>query len=100
MKSNKIRTTTTMVIALSLTAMIPLTVYASNYAENAGKWVLDQAFWVILVIGIIGAGTAIVKRAYTAGVITAIAVGVVCYFCKNPEKLSSIGEQLSQTFFK
>lgn len=88
-------------MAITMSVMIPLTAFASsNYAENAGKWVLDQAFWVILVIGIIGAGTAIIKRAYTAGIITAVAVGVVCFFCKNPDKLSSIGEQLANTFFK
>lgn len=91
----------TVVMTMAISALIPLTAFAgNNYAENAGKWVLDQAFWVILVIGIIGAGMAIVKRAYTAGIITALAVGVVCFFCKNPDKLTSIGESLSNTFFK
>lgn len=86
---------------LGMTAILPLTVYASsNYAENAGRWVLEQAFWVILVMGIVTASLAIVKRAYVAGCITGIAVGVVCFFCKNPDKLSSIGEQLAQTFLK
>ena len=50
------------IATLGMTAMLPLTVYASsNYAENAGRWVLEQAFWVILVMGIVTASLATVS---------------------------------------
>lgn len=72
-----------------------MVVFASgNYGQNGANWVLDQIFWVALVVFIIGAAVMAAKK-QTIGVVTTILVGaVVCYFIKNPTTLSDIGEKI------
>lgn len=76
---------------------MPLVAFAGNYGENIGKWALDQAFWVILGIGVVTGGLAMLKRAWVGGTGIWIATGIICYLCKNPEKLASVGEQIGKT---
>lgn len=76
---------------------MPLVVFAGNYGENIGKWALDQAFWIILGIGVVIGGMAMLKRAWIAGVGVWVATGLIGFLCKNPEKLASIGEQIGNT---
>lgn len=70
----------------------------TNYGENAGKWVLDQLFWVAIVFVVIALIGCLSKRAYAGGVITVVVGGLVCYFIKNPTKISAIGNSLGSVF--
>lgn len=65
-----------------------------NFAENAGNWLLDQLFWIGLIVLAIALLGCFAKKNYTGAVITGIAGAVILYFVSNPQKLYTIGEQL------
>ena len=67
---------------------------SGNYGQNGANWMLDQIFWVALVVGAV----VMAAKKNTIGVVTTIIVGaVVCYFIKNPTTLSDIGEKIMGT---
>lgn len=70
----------------------------TNYGETIGKWILEQLFWVAIVVIIIALVGCLLKRAYAAGGIIILVGAIVCYFIKNPTKLSTIGDSLGNTF--
>ena len=76
--------------------MINLLATTASYGENAAKWGLDQVFWVALLAGIVGAAIAIVKKSWVGAVLSAVGVGLICYFIKNPTKLVDIGDTLAK----
>lgn len=72
---------------------------ASNYGETAGKWVLDNLFWIGLVFMAIGLFSCLIKRAWVQAVITGVAGSIILYFMKNPDKLATIGEEIANLIF-
>jgi len=67
---------------------------ANTYAENGAKWILDGVFWVVIVLGIFGAGMSIVKRNVTAALGIIIGSALVCVLCSNPEIIVSLGNAI------
>ena len=67
---------------------------AKDIGKNAGNWMLDQIFWVaLIVIAIILAGC-LMNKAWIKAAITIIGGAVILVFIKNPQMLSNIGETL------
>lgn len=73
--------------------------YAANYAENAAKWGLDQAFWIVVIIAIGVAISAWMKHATGTMIVTILIGGLLAYLCKNPEKVTEIGTALGSKIF-
>ena len=67
----------------------------NQYAESAGKWVLEGVFWVILIAVVAGIGTAILKRNLVGALSTLICGGLVLFFVKNPDAIATIGETIA-----
>lgn len=67
-----------------------------NYGEKAAKWGLEQAFWVCLLVGGIGLVVSIVKKAWVGAGASLLITAIVCYFLKNPTKISDIGSGLAE----
>lgn len=86
----------TMGMVLVTTASVAL---AENvYAQNAATWVLDGAFWLIIVLGVIGIGMAAVKRNASLALGILVGAGIAAYFCKNPNALATIGSNIARIF--
>jgi hypothetical protein len=74
---------------------LPTAAFAANqYAEAGAKWILDGIFWIVLVVGIFGAGMSAVKRNAIASVGIIIGTAIICVFCQNPEIIVNIGNVL------
>lgn len=74
-------------------------VSAANYGEKAGQWILDQIFWVALVILAIVLVGCLIKKAWVAAVITGIGGGLVLVFVKTPTLLETIGSNIFSAIF-
>lgn len=68
----------------------------TNFGQNIAKWGLDQIFWIILLVGIAVIAFAFVKKNWVGAGVTLVAVALVCYFIKNPTKLSDLGTTLGK----
>lgn len=68
----------------------------ANYGQNIAKWGLDQVFWLIILVGIAVIAFAFVKKNWVGAGITLVAVALVCFFIKNPTKLSDLGTTISK----
>lgn len=68
----------------------------TNYGKNIADWGLDQIFWLILLIGIAVIAGSFIKKNWVGAGITLVAVAIVCYFIKNPTKLSDLGTTISK----
>lgn len=90
-----------LIVILSIHMVLSMTMiaFAANYAENAAKWGLDQAFWIVILITVIVAIGAWLRHATSAMVISVVVGGILAFFCKNPEKVTEIGNALAQTIF-
>lgn len=69
---------------------------SEDYAKNGADWLLDQLFWVALVVVIIVMLKLFTARNFVAGVVTLLVGGVVCYFIKNPESIETIGNVVAK----
>jgi hypothetical protein len=69
----------------------------ADYGKNIANWGFDQLFWVILLAGIAGAAAAAIKKSWVGAALTSVGTALICYFIKNPERLSDIGNTLAQT---
>lgn len=65
-----------------------------NIGKNAGNWILDQLFWIGLVVLAIGLVGCLVKKAWVAAIILFIAGGLILIVIKNPEMAANLGETL------
>lgn len=72
----------------------------ANYGEKTGNWILDQLFWGGLVVVAAMLISCLLKRAWVAAIIIAIAGAVILAFIKNPLILSNIGQNIVDTVFK
>lgn len=75
---------------------IALSTTGPTYGKNLATWGLEQIFWLVLIAGIAVAAGAFVKKSWAGGALSAIGTALVCYFIKNPTKLSEIGTKLAQ----
>lgn len=101
LKSERTRVSVAILMVVHLVVMMSMVSFASgvNYAENAVKFGLDQAFWVVLAITAFSTIGSLVKRA-TSGVIISLLTGsILCYLCKNPEVISNLGDKLGSIVF-
>ena len=99
-ENKKVRRVVGLWVTLQLMLSMTMVAYASNYAENAAKWGLDQLFWIVLAVTAFALVGAIVRKSTSTMIISLVVGGVVAYFCKNPEKISSIGETIGGAIFK
>lgn len=67
---------------------------AKDIGKNAGNWILDQLFWIGLVVLAIGLVACLVKKAWVAAIILFIAGGLILIVIKNPEMAANLGETL------
>lgn len=80
--------------------LFPHVVYASNnVAEKGVKWLLEQAFWVVIGLGVIATLVLAAKRAYAGILGTLIATVLIAYLCKNPEVLGTLADGIGQSIF-
>lgn len=86
-------------LTIQMTLSMAMVTFAANYTENAGKWVLDQAFWVVIVVTVLVAIGAWMKHATTAIIMTVIVGGALAFFCKSPELIVEVGSTLAQAIF-
>ena len=63
-----------------------------DYAKSGAEWILDQLFWVALVCVIYVMLKLFIARNFVAGLVTLLVGGIVCFFIKYPETISTIGE--------
>lgn len=70
-------------------------VYAStNFGENIGNWVLDQLFWIALIIIAATLIGCLVKRAWIGAIGVGIGGAIVLAIIAAPEALKTIGDGL------
>lgn len=81
-------------MAIVLMFSIPALASSNTYAENGAKWILDGIFWIVAVGGVFGAGMSAVKRNATGAVGILLGAAIICVFCKNPDILVTIGNNL------
>jgi hypothetical protein len=99
-KGRKIKILSGLLLAITLLLTNVQLAYAStDYAKNAGTWLSNQIFWIGLIFAILALVGCIMKRNYTGAVITVLGSGIILYFIKNPEKISTIGEGISKIIF-
>lgn len=93
-KSTKKMATTILMAAMLSLLMTMVCFAATNYAENAVKWFLDQAFWVVIGAGIFGAIVAGLKRSVTGVIVILIIAAVLAYLCKNPTFIETLSNEV------
>jgi len=98
-KLHKITVIVAVVIAVSAILTVQVTAEGENYAEKAGKWILENLAWVFLVAGIAGAGFAALKRNVTGAIISLAAGALLFVVCFNPEVIKTIGESIKTILF-
>ncbi|MCL1832811.1 MAG: hypothetical protein FWG45_07920 [Oscillospiraceae bacterium] len=79
------------------TTIIMLTLGVSaageNYVKGVGELIFDNVAWVILIVGLCGAGFAAVKRNYTAALITVGVTAVLFVVFDNAETIiTTVGD--------
>lgn len=90
----------TIVFANLYLMLFPHVVFASsNVAEKGVKWMLGQAMWVVIGLGIIAVIGLASKRAYAGIIGVLIATILVAFLCKNPEVLGTLAEDIGQNVF-
>ena len=96
--NKKIRSLVMVVLVANLILAFSMVAFAgdTNYAERGAKVILDNAFWVVLVVCVIIIISAFLKHSTITIVMTIIIGGIIAYFCKYPEKLTVVGETLSK----
>lgn len=72
----------------------------ANYAERGGKWMLDQLFWVAIVVVIFIFIKNLIARNTVASVTTFIVGGLICFFIKSPETIGEIGNTIASVIVK
>lgn len=98
-KNKNVRKILVVFFTIQMIFAMHMIAYANNYAENAVKWGLDQAFWVVIFITIIVAIGAWMRHATSAIVITIIIGGALAFFCKAPDKIIVFGSTLAEAIF-
>ena len=94
------------IIAFSFVQLTLLVKYGSvcfadaNYAERGGKWLLDQLFWVAIVVVIFIFIKNLIARNTVASVTTFIVGGLICFFIKSPETIGEIGNTIASVIVK
>lgn len=63
----------------------------NNYAENGANWLLDQLFWVAVVVVIIIFIKNLMARNTVSSIVTIIVGAIICFFIRNPRTLETLG---------
>ncbi|WP_101698700.1 hypothetical protein [Clostridium minihomine] len=94
------RTWKSVCIAMAMIMLHPVVAFAAEnqYAKAGAEWILDGVFWVVLVVGIFGAGMNAVKRNATAAVGILFGAALICVIAKNPTIITGIGTTLKDAF--
>ncbi|MCC2821003.1 hypothetical protein LK537_27285 [Lachnoclostridium pacaense] len=95
----RLRKVITIWLTVQLVLSMAMVSWASNYAENAAKWGLDQAVWVVLFITLAVSIGAAMKHATGTMFTTIIIGGLLAFFCKQPEKVIEIGNAIGNKIF-
>lgn len=67
-----------------------------EYAKNGATWLLDQLFWVAVVVAIIIFIKNLMARNTVSSIVTFIVGAVVCFFIKNPTIFQTVGEVVAK----
>ena len=94
MKNERFRKILLMVLTMQFVLMTAMTSYASNYAKNGAKFILDEAFWGVIIVMVLVAFGCYVKKATVAMFTTLVVGGVLATVCVIPESVTKIGESL------
>lgn len=90
----------TLLLALYFSVLPQMVVFASsNVAEKGVKWLLGQAFWIVIGLGVLACVGLAAKKAYAGLIGTLIATVLIAYLCKNPEILGTIADGVGQSVF-
>lgn len=76
-----------------------MNVYAADYGKKAGTWILDQIFWIGLVVLAIALISCLIKKAWIAAVITVVGGGLVLVFIYDPSKAVEIATNIFTSIF-
>ena len=90
----KKKVTMILMVAILSLLMTMVCFAATNYTENAVKWFLDQAFWVVIGAGIFGAIAAGLKRSVTGVIVILIIAAVLAFLCKNPTFIETLSNEV------
>jgi len=90
----KKKVTMILMVAILSLLMTMVCFAATNYTENAVKWFLDQAFWVVIGAGIFGAIAAGLKRSITGVIVILIIAAVLAFLCKNPTFIETLSNEV------
>lgn len=95
LSNNTMKKVSTILMAAMLSLLMTMVCFAAtNYSENAVKWFLDQAYWVVIGVGIFGAIAAGLKRSVTGVIVILIIAAVLAYLCKNPTFIETLSNEV------
>ena len=66
----------------------------ANYGENAGRWVLDQIFWIALIATVIVLVKLLLARNFIAMLISGVACAIALVIIREPQQLETIGKTI------
>lgn len=66
------------------------------YAEKGATWLLDQLFWVAIVVVVIIFIKNLMARNTVSSIVTVIVGAIVCFFIKNPTTFTTIGDVVAK----
>lgn len=84
----------TTIYLMSATAFADVT----TFGQNAGNWIIEQAFWIGLAFIAVGLIVFILKKAWIPAGIFLFVSSILIYFVSSPEKLKDLGASLSGIF--
>lgn len=67
---------------------------STDYGEKAGGWILEQLFWVGLVVLAYGLIKCLVAKAWVQAIIVTVCGGVILFLIKQPDILENVGSAL------
>lgn len=95
-KSKKGTIVLVVIILMCIFPLVPALAAENEYAKNAGEWLLDGVFWLALVLGIAMAAISFTRKNSIKGVVVLVSAAIICFFCKSPSTLSTIGDKLAE----
>lgn len=73
--------------------------YAADLGQKSANWLLDQIFWIGIVVVIVALVSCFMKKAWVQGIIILVVGAVILFFVKNPETLSAVGAEIGNIIF-
>lgn len=87
---------------LSVTTMVYSNgiLLTAAYGQNAANWLLEQLFWVALVVFAVGIIAMAAKKNLTGALVLFLVGALVLAFIKNPTLMSDTGNKIADIVFK